>query len=666
MWTVNENTEAQDENSQMPKSSGSKPSMAPFSASQLLKLELLPAEELNEEGQVFDCPSNIWSDEDYDTEVEAMGRDEPKDATDRPYWDSKIEYLLAQVGFSVGLTTIWSFPYLCFHNGGGSFVLIYIVLLFLVEIPLLLLEMAAGQRMHQGSIGVWKVISPWIAGVGYTSFVVCFIVGLYYSALVAWALFCLVQSFQLPLPWVLCPLQRNSSNFDPECVRTKPTVHFWYQQVLKATDEIEVGGLPVMHLSVCLFVTWLVLCISLIKGLKSTKKVPALYSVKVWRLTGNQLFLSIGSGFGSFTAISSYMPRSNNCVTDAFAVALLNLLTSMMVTVSVFAIMGHLAVQANEQCFLMNTERVMNLVSTGLLPPELRLPGSLYRDLSSSYPVWLGKLPERVRSELLPYLSNCDLSEQLQQVMEGPAVPFVAFTVVASVFPESPLWAITIFVFLVAMGMSTMIGVLQGIVTPLQDTFSSSRKHPELLTVGVCVLMFLGSLVFASPSGSYYVSLLDNYWAPLSVICILILENVAVAWIYGARRFLADLIIIIGRPVLPIYRWLWCFVSPLVLLVLLVCSLIHLHLTPTTYLAWNSSTSSEVSRHYPPWAKALLTALIVITILPIPACFLSTLFREWFMVSRMHSRSTVIFKRKAEGTSPESHPRFLWGKAQRR
>ena len=66
-----------------------------------------------------------------------------------------------------------------------------------------------------------------------------------------------------------------------------------------------------------------------------------------------------------------------------------------------------------------NTERVMNLVSTGLLPPELRLPGSLYRDLSSSYPVWLGKLPERVRSELLPYLSNCDLSEQLQQVGRG-------------------------------------------------------------------------------------------------------------------------------------------------------------------------------------------------------------------------------------------------------
>jgi len=54
----------------------------------------------------------------------------------------------------------------------GSFLIIYILMMFLVGIPLLFLEMAAGQRMRQGSIGVWKVISPWIGGVGYTSFMV--------------------------------------------------------------------------------------------------------------------------------------------------------------------------------------------------------------------------------------------------------------------------------------------------------------------------------------------------------------------------------------------------------------------------------------------------------------------------------------------------------------
>ena len=39
---------------------------------------------------------------------------------DRPAWDSKIQYVLAQVGFSVGLGNVWRFPYLCHQNGGGK------------------------------------------------------------------------------------------------------------------------------------------------------------------------------------------------------------------------------------------------------------------------------------------------------------------------------------------------------------------------------------------------------------------------------------------------------------------------------------------------------------------------------------------------------------------
>ncbi|KAM5207529.1 orphan sodium- and chloride-dependent neurotransmitter transporter NTT5-like [Hipposideros larvatus] len=563
-----------------------------------------------------------------------MGQDEPEveACSDRPSWANKIEYLLAQVAFSMGLSTVWRFPYLCFHNGGGCFLIMYTVLLFLVGVPLLLLEMAAGQRMRQGSIVVWKIISPWIGGVGYTSFMVCFIVGLYYSVLMAWSLFYLGQSFRFPLPWALCPLLRNSSNFDPECTRTTSTVYFWYRHVLKATDEIEIDGPPVLHLSVSLFVTWSIICISMVKGLRFTgkmlsisvllpyvvlfcllirsltlkgsefglksllaAKMPALYSVEVWRRTGNQLFLSMGSGFGSFTAISSYIPRSNNCVMDAFVVALLNLMTSVTATVFVFAIIGHMATKENEKCYL-------------------------------------------------------------KKVMEGPGVAIVAFTDIISLFSGSTFWAIIIFLFLVSMGLSTMIGILQGIITPLQDTFSSLQKHTKLFTVSVCVLMFLSSLVFVNPSGSYYMNLLDDYWVSLPLFFILILENMAMAWIYGARRFLADLIITLGRPISPIYRWLWCFVSPFVLLVLFVSTVIRLYVKGITYFAWNSSTSKEVIRNYPSWAKVLLILIIVITILPTPAYFLYTLFNTAASVSKIHNKTTDIFKPEAKRDSSNPHP----------
>uniref|UniRef100_A0A4W2CJ97 Transporter n=1 Tax=Bos indicus x Bos taurus TaxID=30522 RepID=A0A4W2CJ97_BOBOX len=647
MTTVNEDTESQEEKSQLSVPSTSISLTATTSAYQLV------SEIPTEESQKFDLSAHVWSDEDNEDILETPNKYGPKYEAphERPIWANKTEYLLAQVGFSVGLSTIWRFPYLCFHNGGGSFLIIYILMMFLVGIPLLFLEMAAGQRMRQGSIGV----SPGLV-------------------LMAWNLFYLVQSFQSPLPWLLCPLSKNSS-IDSECARTSPTTYFWYRKVLKATDEIEIDGKPVMHLSASVLVIWLIICISMIKGPKSTgkmlyisvllpyiilfsllirsltmkgayfglknllaAKVPALYSVEVWRRTGNQLFLSLGPGFGSFTAISSYIPRSNNCVIDAYAVAFLNLLVSLTTTVFVFAVMGHLATKNNEKCYLMNAEKVMDLVTAQVLPPEAHPPDSLYHDPSAIYPKWLNNLPEHIKSRILPNLTDCDLSKELNKVMIGPGVVIVTFSDIVSLFSGPTFWSIVTFLLLVNLGLSTVIGIIQGIITPLQDTFSSLREHSKLLTVGVCVPMFLGSLLFVRPSGSYYVNLLDDYWVSLPLFFIVILETIAMAWIYGARRFLTDLSIMMGHPISPIYRWLWCFLSPFVLLVLFLSTLIHLSVKEITYLAWDSRISHEVTRIYPSWAKALLIFLVVITVLPVPVYFFYTvIIRVASPVSMSHN-----------------------------
>ncbi|KAM9632793.1 orphan sodium- and chloride-dependent neurotransmitter transporter NTT5-like [Trichechus inunguis] len=555
-------------------------------ASQSLKPEVLPTENLTQEGQELDILSSyIWSDDDT---LETMDKQEPKDTapTERPSWASKMEYLMAQVGFSVGLSTIWRFPFLCYRNGGGIFLAMYITMMFLIGIPLLFLEMAAGQRLRQGSIGVWKVISPWIGGVGYASFTVCLIVGLYYSVIMSWSFFYFIQSFQSPLPWTVCPLLENSNASDPECERTTSTTYFWYRKLLKATDEIEKGGLPVLHLSLSVFVTWLIVCISMIQGLKSTGKVSSLFSVEVWRRTGNQIFYALGLGTGSFTAISSYIPRSNNCVSDAFAVALLSLVNSMTATLIIFCIMGHLATTETKKCHKKNAEKLVYLASIGKLPPEAKPPDSVYEDPISIFTSWFNNLPENVQNMVMKNVPLCNLTDQFNQSachsslhlqgMEGPGVALVALSELISVYTVPIFWTIIVYLLLVNVGLSTMIGIVQGIITPLQDTFSSLRKHLKLLTVGVCVLMFLGSLTFTTPSGSYYVNLLDDYWAFLPLFLIVILENVAMAWIYGARRFLADLMIMLGRPISPIYRWLWSYLSPIVLIVLSVTSLIHI------------------------------------------------------------------------------------------
>ncbi|KAI2666390.1 Sodium-dependent neutral amino acid transporter B(0)AT2 [Labeo rohita] len=130
---------------------------------------------------------------------------------DRPAWDSKLQYVLAQVGFSVGLGNVWRFPYLCHQNGGGAFMLLYVMLLLIIGVPLFFMELAAGQSIRQGSIGVWKHISPRLAGIGYSSCMVCFFVALYYNVIIAWSLFYMGNSFQYPLPWEQCPVDMISN-----------------------------------------------------------------------------------------------------------------------------------------------------------------------------------------------------------------------------------------------------------------------------------------------------------------------------------------------------------------------------------------------------------------------------------------------------------------------
>lgn len=110
----------------------------------------------------------------------------------------------------------------------------------MIGIPLFFLELAVGQRIRRGSIGVWNYISPRLGGIGIASCVVslhaffrpsylkplgndhicklyllvlqvCFFVALYYNVIISWSLFYFSQSFQHPLPWQECPLIKNNT-----------------------------------------------------------------------------------------------------------------------------------------------------------------------------------------------------------------------------------------------------------------------------------------------------------------------------------------------------------------------------------------------------------------------------------------------------------------------
>uniref|UniRef100_A0A3Q1D1G0 Transporter n=1 Tax=Amphiprion ocellaris TaxID=80972 RepID=A0A3Q1D1G0_AMPOC len=543
----------------------------------------------------------------------------------RAGWNSKIEYFLAQVGFSVGLGNVWRFPYLCHQNGGGAFLLLYVLLMLLVGIPLFFLELAAGQAIRQGSIGVWKYISPRLAGIGYSSCVVCFFVALYYNVILAWSLFYLGNSFQHPLPWEQCPEHGNVTV--KECEKSSPTSYFWYRKALDITDSIDETGSFNIYIVCCLLAAWTVVCLGMFKGIKSSVKVMYFSSifpyvvlfcflvrglmldgalegishmfypkleiwadVQVWRQAATQVFFALGLGFGSIIAYSSYNPKNNNCHRDAFTVSFINFLTSVLATLVVFAVLGFRAKNKVIEYFLGLIRGLFCTCVQCIIPKA--------------------------------HSSVCF------QGVEGTGLAFIAFTEAMSLLPGSPFWSALFFLMLLNLGLSTMFGTMEGILAPLSDRFKTLANNKTKLTIFSCIVGFVIGLLFTQRCGNYFVTMFDDYSATLPLIIVVVFETFSVSWLYGADRFLDDIEAMLGWRPSVVYKYLWKYICLLAMLGLLLATTIRMFIARPTYMAWNQEKASEEYLEYPGWALAVLASLIVFAMMPVPVALIHALLQD--------------------------------------
>lgn len=122
------------------------------------------------------------------------------------------------MGAAVGLGNFWRFPYLTNKYGGGFFFVPYLMALFTIGIPMLLMELSLGQKFQRGDIAVFGGINKRLRGIGIASVFSAYITCFYYNVLISWALIYLVCSFMSPLPW-----SGSDESFVWKCDRTKYT-----------------------------------------------------------------------------------------------------------------------------------------------------------------------------------------------------------------------------------------------------------------------------------------------------------------------------------------------------------------------------------------------------------------------------------------------------------
>ncbi|XP_058123951.1 sodium- and chloride-dependent GABA transporter ine [Anopheles ziemanni] len=516
----------------------------------------------------------------------------------KQHWANKMQFVLACIGYSVGLGNVWRFPYLCYKSGGGVFLVPYFIILLICGIPMLFMELAVGQYTGRGPIGALGQLCPLFKGTGLASVVVSFLMSTYYSVIIAYAIYYFFTSFRPDLPWTDCSHRWNTPdcwiperlkhNFTrPDMSRT-PTEEFFENKVLQISHGIEYPGGMRWELVACLVCAWILVYFAIWKSIKSSAKVRYLTATlpfvlivvflgrsltlegadkglhyffrpnwqelgraNVWINAAAQNFNSIGIAFGSMISFASYNKYNNNILHDTLAVSFVNAVTSLLVGIFAFATIGNIALEQN----------------------------STVEDVISG----------------------------------GPGLIFVVYPQALAKMPAAQLWAVLFFFMLLCLGLNSQFAIVEVVVTSIQDAFPRwiKRKlvYHELLVLIVCVVSFFAGLPNLIQGGIYFFQLIDHYAASISIMFLAFFETIAIAWFYGINRLSKNVKQMTGRYPSLYLRFCLLVAAPLLLISLWIFSLIN----------YEAPTYHNGKYHYPGWAHGLGWAITSASLVCIPS-----------------------------------------------
>ncbi|XP_049997389.1 sodium- and chloride-dependent transporter XTRP3 isoform X4 [Alexandromys fortis] len=534
----------------------------------------------------------------------------------RPQWGNPLQFVFACISYAVGLGNVWRFPYLCQMYGGGSFLVPYIIMLIVEGMPLLYLELAVGQRMRQGSIGAWRTISPYLSGVGVASVVVSFFLSMYYNVINAWGFWYLFHSFQ----------ENGGVQWEPALCLTLAWLMV-YLCILRGTESTGKVVYITASMPYCVLIIYLIRGLTLhgaTNGLMYmfTPKMEQLANPKAWINAATQIFFSLGLGFGSLIAFASYNDPSTNCQKHAIIVSIINSSTSIFASIVTFSIYGFKATFNYENCL----NKVILLLTNSFDLEDGFLTASNLEEvkdyLASTYP--------SKYNDVFPQIRNCSLESELNTAVQGTGLAFIVYTEAIKNMEVSQLWSVLYFFMLLMLGMGSMLGNTAAILTPLTDSKVISSYLPKEAISGlVCLINCAIGMVFTMESGNYWFDIFNDYAATLSLLLIVLVETIAVCYIYGLKRFENDLQTMAGRSLNWYWKAMWAFVSPLLIIGLFIFYLSDYIITGTLqYQAWDATQGQLVTKDYPPYALAVIGLLVASSTMCIPLVALGTFIRN--------------------------------------
>lgn len=400
----------------------------------------------------------------------------------RENWSARSGFIIAAIGSAVGLGNIWRFPYVAYENGGGAFLIPYLVAIFAAGLPLLFLDYAVGHKYRKAPPTAYKKLMNG-ESLGWWQVAVTLIIGIYYASVLSWAGSYMFYSFgqQWGSDTEKFFFTTYLQNGEGLAFGFVPTLFIGLVVVWAIVMFILYGGVKkgvelsnkiFMPLLVVLFTILVIQAVRLpgaVQGLNAffTPNWEAMGNYKVWLAAFGHIFFSLSVGFGIMLTYASYLKKKTNLTGSGLVVALANSSFEILAGIGVFAALGFMAYSAGAS--------VDDVVSGGI------------------------------------------------------GLAFIAFPkIISSMGAGGDLFGFLFFASLTVAGITSMVSILQVPIAGFQDKLGWSRKKAVTIIAGGSAIV--STLLFSTHSAITFVDIIDYFANNIGIVAGGLLSIVLVSW----------------------------------------------------------------------------------------------------------------------------------------
>ncbi|RKZ02070.1 MAG: sodium-dependent transporter [Candidatus Hydrothermota bacterium] len=450
----------------------------------------------------------------------------------RERWGSRLGFLMAAVGAAAGLGNIWRFPYLLYKNGGGAFLIPYFIALLTAGIPLVILEYYAGQRTQSGAPrAMARLVGINWEWVGWFSLVLVFLISTYYTVIMAWVVDHIW--FSAKLAW-----EPNAETFFFEKFLQRIPPEQWHGQLGAVRFPIFIG----------LVIAWIAIYLSIFKGPKLTGKVATVLMITpvvilIIMVIRGLTLPNATEGLKFYLTPDFSKLKDPRVWLDAYGQIFFTLSLAMG-TLMAYASYKEPDSEINNNAFI-----------TALGNSSISfLGGFAVFSILGFLAFTLGKpVGEVVRS--------------------GIGLAFVSYPTAISKLPGAPIWGILFFFMLLNLATTSAFSQIEGIVAGVRDKWKIARI-PALL--GISLASFLVAIIYTTKGGFYWLDIVDFFVSAFGLTLVGLLEAIAIGYFFGTKKLREDVNSISEVKIGTIWDFSVKFITPAVLIISLVLSILSL------------------------------------------------------------------------------------------